>query len=189
MRLLKKIESVSDTLSCRDWCTADMLREKGFCTEMHGCPAWYDLKYIDKTNISFPKDIKKICISDPKDPWHERAGIEVVEWVKKRFSNAEIIFVYHRGIEENTRLESYLKQEHISYVDISDDYKGFSIYDECQLHVGFRVHAHIYNLSHRKLSLLIEEDGRGAGVNETLGFKSIHAYSDETWAKSRIGKK
>ena len=67
----------------------------------------------------------------------------------------------------------------INIVDITGSVEGFKVYDDCDLHIGFRVHAHIYNLSNRHLSILIEEDGRGAGVNEALGiqgFKSTGYY-------------
>ena len=56
---------------------------------------------------------------------------------------------------------------------------SFKIYDDAYLHIGFRVHAHIYNLSQRKRTILIEEDDRGAGVNEALGLPSLLAYNDE----------
>lgn len=51
------------------------------------------------------------------------------------------------------------------------------------MHIGFRVHAHIYNLSRRNCSVLIEEDGRGAGVNQALGLCPITAYdyAVKTW--------
>jgi len=64
----------------------------------------------------------------------------------------------------------------INYCDISYSHEGMEIYDTCDLHIGFRVHAHIYNLSHRHRSLLIEEDNRGAGVNDALGLPRIRAY-------------
>lgn len=57
--------------------------------------------------------------------------------------------------------------------DISGSADGFLIYDNCDLHVGFRVHAHIYNLSKRNKTLLLNEDFRGFAVNETLGFYQI----------------
>ena len=44
------------------------------------------------------------------------------------------------------------------------------------MHVGYRVHAHIYNLSRRGTSILIEEDARGAGVNDALNLRHICAF-------------
>ena len=72
----------------------------------------------------------------------------------------------------------FYKNNNINVVDITNSCKGFEVYDNSDLHIGFRVHAHIYNLSMRKRSILIEEDGRGAGVNEALGLIGIKAYDD-----------
>lgn len=51
---------------------------------------------------------------------------------------------------------------------------GFKEYDSCDLHIRFRVHAHIYNLSHGNTTLLINEDARGSGVNDALGIANIN---------------
>ena len=54
------------------------------------------------------------------------------------------------------------------------------------MHIGFRVHAHIYNLSKRNRTILLEEDGRGAGVNQALGLSNIHVYDDAMQFKPMI---
>src|SRR5699024_8576119 len=46
----------------------------------------------------------------------------------------------------------------------------------CDLHIGYRVHAHIYFLSKRLPSILLHEDGRGNGVSEALNSPGIDAY-------------
>ena len=48
-------------------------------------------------------------------------------------------------------------------------------YDKVDLHVGFRVHAHLYMLSMRKPSILLIEDGRGYGVFYSLGGLCLEA--------------
>ena len=88
-----------------------------------------------------------------------------------------------------------MEKNRVEWIDISGGHEGFSVYDDCDLHIGFRVHAHIYNLSKRNRTILLEEDGRGAGVNEALGLSSIHAYDydDSRSVKqqllNKIGKK
>ena len=51
------------------------------------------------------------------------------------------------------------------------------VYDEAEIHVGYRLHAHLYFLSHRKPSFLLEEDGRGRGASEALGLRGVPAWS------------
>lgn len=95
--------------------------------------------------------------------------------------------MFHRGIdadeytdsivgERNNELKNKLSNiKGIFIQDISYSSEGFSIYDDCDIHIGFRVHAHIYNLSIMGYSILIEEDSRGYAVNETFQLMPIPA--------------
>ena len=83
--------------------------------------------------------------------------------------------------KQQRRLLKILKQENCECVDIAFSANGMEQYEKCDLHIGFRVHAHICNLSIRNRSILIEEDSRGSGVNEALGLKGIKAYKDRPW--------
>lgn len=177
--LLDKIYESAGTFSCRDWYTVGMIREKGYTSaEMHGCPAWYDLNYINnlKLNRSNINEIRKICVSDPARDSNDELIIPLLEFIRNKYKNAVIEYIFHRHIRPNFELDEYLKNNNILSRRIADGYEGFSCYDDCQLHIGFRVHAHIYNLSHRNLSILIEEDGRGAGVDQALGLSQICSY-------------
>ena len=203
--LLKRIETSAGCLSCRDWYTVDMLKEKGFKAEMHGCPAWYDIQQVATSKLRTIQGFNKICISDPANLNNLAAAVKLIELLKNNYPTSKLIFVFHRGTwekEEGKRgearkaaLASVLEKNKIKWIDISGSHEGFSVYDDCDLHIGFRVHAHIYNLSKRNRTILLEEDGRGAGVNEALGLSSIHAYDydDSRSVKqqllNKIGKK
>lgn len=188
IQLLKKIEASAGCLSCRDWYTVNMLKEKGFDVEMHGCPAWYDIENIAKSSLKNIEGINKICISDPANISNSKAAVKLLELLKERYPAAEITYVFHRGTwtssdgklgaARKAGIEPTLTKYNIRWIDISGGFEGFSVYDDCDLHIGFRVHAHIYNLSKRNRSILLEEDGRGAGVNQALGLTNIHAYDD-----------
>lgn len=199
-KLLRRLLEDNENLSCRDWYTARVLKENGFSNVvMTGCPAWYDLNCINSCKIKKEVNIpfKKICVSDPAKTQNAVQAIQLVKYLKEKFKDANITFVFHR--RDNKKIESSEKSEKtydiineemkrmgVQTVNISGSAEAFSIYDDCDLHIGFRVHAHIYNLSHRNLSLLIEEDGRGAGVNQALGLNSIRAYKDKNQFDSKI---
>ncbi len=199
-KLLKRLSQDNENLSCRDWYTARTLKENGFSNViMTGCPAWYDLDYINSCKIKKEVNIpfKKICVSDPAKTKNAVQAIQLVKYLKEKFKSAEIIFVFHR--RDAKKIESDKKSENtydiikkemtamgIKTVDISGSAEAFSVYNDCDLHIGFRVHAHIYNLSRRNISLLIEEDGRGAGVNQALGLNSIKAYRDKNQFDSKF---
>ena len=180
--LLDRISRDSYNLACRDFYTVQSLYINGYKnTIMTGCPAWYNLNYINL--IDFRKQsntIKEICISDPAKKENFVSVIRLVNFLKRKYDNPKINFVLHRN-EGNTyqKLIQKLKKMDVNIVDITGGYEGFEVYNNCDLHIGFRVHAHIYNLSIRNRSILIEEDGRGAGVNSSLGLINIKAYIDK----------
>lgn len=189
LRLVERMEQ-DGKISCRDWYTVRILKNQGFKNVvMTGCPAWYDLSAIHQVGLSehICMPYKKICISDPGYSINVERSYELAKYLKEKFPKSNIYFVFHRGIapdektavkrgKMNLDLVEKLNMLNVKVHDISYSANGFSIYDDCDLHVGFRVHAHIYNISKRNISILLEEDGRGAGVNEALGLYGIKPY-------------
>lgn len=197
-KLLERVQNDTNILGCRDYYAIKVLRANGLKTGlMTGCPAWYDIARIDK-RLYFPQEIKKIAISDPADVFHFGAqSLDIARLLRRKFPKAEIVYLFHRGIkadaytdartaERINSLRRNLREIQIPSFDIAYSDKGFEKYDDCDLHVGHRVHAHIYNLSQRHCSILIEEDARGAGVNEALGLWSIKAYSRKKEIQSSL---
>ena len=196
-KLFDRISKDSNNLSCRDWYSVKALQINAFENAlMTGCPAWYNLDYVNKLtlreNINIP--FKKICISDPANSKNINQSLALVKYLKEKYKDVKLYFVFHR-IDKNDNkyngLQKQLKEMDINIVDITGSSEGFKIYDDCDLHIGYRVHAHIYNLSNRNLSILIEEDGRGAGVNEALGLQGIKAYmptNSSTYKKDIVAK-
>lgn len=166
--------SKNGPLTCRDWLTYKILRRNGYRNIiMTGCPAWYDINRVEDTKhkgISL-KSPQIICVSDSGYKMNIPKSLMLAQHIRETFPKAEIHFIFHRGIDvpgergiRNRELYNELKKiSGIIIHDISDSAEGFSIYDKCDFHIGFRVHAHIYNLSVRNISVLIEEDGRGGG--------------------------
>lgn len=187
--LFKRIEKDAGYVSCRDWYTCKVLKSNGIMNvKMTGCPAWYNLEYLEK-EYRAPEEIHKICISDPGNVLeYGQQAVDVSRYLKERFPAAEIKFVFHRGSQKSDQytnsktaqkaleLKRGIEALGIECVDISYGYEKLKIYDSCDLHVGYRVHAHIYNLSRRGTSILIEEDARGAGVNDALNLRHICAF-------------
>lgn len=190
-KLLSKVTKNNVYLSARDWYTVRILKSNGFKNAvMTGCPAWYDVKNAKlesfREGINF--DFKKICVSDPAKTPHLKQSLKVTKYLKEKFPKAEINYVFHRidkNKEEKLRNElmQQLKEIGIKTHNISYGVEGFNVYDDCDLHLGYRVHAHIYNLSKRNISVLLEEDGRGAGANSALKLNNIIAYNEKNRIK------
>jgi hypothetical protein len=185
-RMLDFITQISENsknfISCRDWYTVQMLKGQGFHhTVMTGCPAWYDMKRISTLSFQdkglFSKPSPNIMISDAAFPNHVKYMRELLEVIRDVFPSANIKILLHRGITKyNEWLELEPERMKFQYEveDISGSQEGFQKYDECDLHIGFRVHAHIYNLSMGNASILINEDARGTGVNDALGIRNLY---------------
>lgn len=189
--LLNRLELDGFGLGCRDLLTYRTLQISGVNSVlMTGCPAWYDLDYIEKCDVINPAPvsrIRKIAVSDPASEDNFGVAKKLISQLKCRFPKAEVELVFHRGWNEDEythdkaalfqrELKNWCGQNGVFTRSIAYSSEGFSVYDECDFHIGFRVHAHIYSLSHRRPSFLLEEDGRGFGVNESLDQKhfSLH---------------
>ncbi|SFT66722.1 Polysaccharide pyruvyl transferase [Selenomonas sp. GACV-9] len=190
---LKYIEEHGGSFSCRDYITETVLRNNGLKNiHMVGCAAWYDMEKLENQklrNLDFSK-VRKIAISDQgmtkNSKWHEvkfKQTKKLVEFVQTRFPKVEIVFTFNGGIDTkysgnfNRRICEFLSEQNISFCDLSGSMNGFHVYDDIDLHIGYRVHSHIYCLSQRIPTVLIEEDARGGGVNQALGLPDIQNYS------------
>ncbi len=188
-RLFEKIDG-NGGLSCRDLFSVKALRAAGFeSAVMTGCPAWYDLERVHELRLR-PYDGERpvICVSDPAVRRNEVFVEPLLRYLHGAFPASQIKYVLHRGRQTADYESKRRSVEALGFaelVELTPSAEAFAVYDECDLHVGFRVHAHIYRLSRRQRSVLIEEDGRGGGVNEALGLPALPAYSDEVQSENR----
>lgn len=171
-------------LSTRDWQTNRVLKKNGIMEHvMTGCPAWYDLSVMDLLKLN-DKYIRqsiegniKIGISDAAYPGNKQYFWKLIEIIRNRFPVSEVLIFFHRGLNSDDLLHVQKLcnvDEKVRYFDMSGSDEKFSLYNECYFHIGFRVHAHIYNLSQGNVSVLINEDARGIGVNYALGIENIN---------------
>lgn len=189
-KLLDRFEKDELGLGCRDLLSQRLLKANGYTdTCFTGCPAWYDVEVIKRERAGvasgrIPRVVHRIAISDPAVASNCIVAKKLVLSMGDLFPDAEMKFVFHRGwsadkhtdpalAQAQLKLRNWLEQNGIRCVDISYSADGFTEYNDVDLHVGFRVHAHIYALSQRIPSFLIEEDGRGYGANEALGLAHI----------------
>jgi len=211
-RLLEPLQALEIPLSCRDYYTYYMLRQSGFSRVlMTGCPAWYDLSNIGAP-FTAPAAISRVGFSMPAN-----AGllteqvVALVQALRRKLPHARIEAAFHHGLtylglsgseaffEHQRQLQNRLKAMGVPAHDLHGELAKISFYEKCDLHVGFRVHAHIYCLSQSRSSILLYEDARGAGVDDALGVPGIWATvppvggprQKQAWRRilRRIGRK
>ncbi len=186
--LLNRLSNDYPFIGCRDYYTARVLRKNGYNNAlMTGCPAWYDVDYLDN-EFEQSEDITNVVISTPASVVYFNQCIQVMNWVKTKYIGANLYCTFHRGIAEDKYTNSNassnlmllkLKAEELGFqtLDLSYDANRMSIYDKADIHIGYRVHAHIYCMSHRKRSILINEDGRGTACCHALGLEGVDAFT------------
>lgn len=176
--------------SCRDDVTYGLLKGFGFHNViMTGCPVWYDLSSLGRL-MRFPNPVNSIVYTPPSETSLLSQNKKIMAILRKIFPDAKIICSFHRGILPDRRTSfrhsfSYLKMAldslalGIRPIDVSYDLRNIDFYKSFDLHVGYRVHAHLDFLSRRNPSLLINEDGRGLGMASTMGLPILNSVDED----------
>jgi hypothetical protein len=210
LEFLEHIHKKINNSSCRDEVTESVLHNNGLNNvTMTGCPVWYDLPSIGKKFKEY-SEIKNIVFTTAADHKLINQTVKVIRLLVRQFPDAHITMSYHRGIlpDKHTTIRATLGyltkalgakfvKRNIKIKDVAYDLEKLNFYDNCDFHIGYRVHAHLYFLSKRLPSILINEDGRGKGMVKTMNLpefnvedsdliKSIEAsiqkYKDENFA-------
>lgn len=150
-------------VTCRDILTSEFLRYNGLDVKVYGDLALFNSKKI-KTSLDCDK-IEKIAISLP----HNINHYEEVDKIKEQLeqNGFKVILTTHQVLPEERLYKKY--------VNLSGSCDNLDYYNNIDMHVGFRLHAHKWFLQNRKPSLLIAEDGRGWGHLLTFEGLGIHA--------------
>lgn len=194
LKILKRVESSGFQSSVRDYHTLNVLLHKGFRSfVMTGCAALNDLNFIGKSYQEKPV-IKKVAFSlgvaFTKSKEHEEGFKKLALGLRDKYHDKQFDVVFHHSLNESKYHEIYkrrsfqrpahffqqhvafakwLEDQGISHTDISGSADNLvNYYNQVDLHIGYRVHAHIFMSSVNRLSLLISEDGRGKAQRDVM---------------------
>ncbi len=157
---------------------------------MTGCAVAYDESILNGTPFSANLARIVVTVTERDDFWERETN--TIDYVAERFERSTRVLSLHQAFDSQVR-ESSVKalfgmasgrkslrtpsQLHRYAME-----RGFEIYipedvDECQdfyrsfdLHIGSRLHAHLYFLSQAKRSFLTYVDGRMKGFAQAYGF-------------------
>ncbi|MCF6781783.1 polysaccharide pyruvyl transferase family protein [Stutzerimonas stutzeri] len=197
IRLLDRIKSDGFNSSVRDFHTLNTLIAKGYDNfVMTGCPAYYSLDFINQP-FRYPKRVNKVAfslgVSFVNSRTMEKQMKNQILKLKEYFKDKVFEVVFHHALDPEVFLKtdgafsahnsrhrdfaSWLTHENIPYIDISGNANNLISYYSCvDLHIGYRVHAHIFMNSSRKMSILVSEDGRGKGSQLAIGGMVVDGY-------------
>ena len=174
--------------SVRDDASFELLKNLGFENlMMTGCPAWYDPEKIDD-DFKAPERVSSIVLTAPAVPNEQM--VDLARLLSKRYPKAEKTILFQAGFRSTHSKKSVQYTKTLAWQrrflrllgwkavssesDVETMTKTLAAAD---LHVGYRVHSHLFMLSQRKLSVLIAEDARGESQNKTLGRPNLTTKS------------
>lgn len=148
---------------------------------MTGCPVWYDEDRLGE-EYSFPERIRRIVFTMPARPQGDTLAF--VRYLARRYPSADRYLAFQAGIRHPNRRVTARRRVAIAaarafgfrpveWTGDADAMMGFL--KESDLHVGYRVHAHLYSLSQRVTTVLFAEDSRAVGMTESTGGRAVLA--------------
>lgn len=184
-QLLNRINSAVYKSSVRDYHTLNVLLSKKLnAFIMTGCPALYEPDMIGKP-IHTPDEYKTIAFSLGVS-YLQSSGMNfqmkaLIEKLRKQYPQAKITVYFHHKINLQNSLQKewteWLDNKMISYEDISgSETRMVEVYSSCDIHIGYRVHAHVHASSMGRPSILINEDSRGKGFYTVMGGMILDGY-------------
>lgn len=187
---LRSIVEAGAPISVRDDVTQWVASQFGITAVRTGCSAWYSMQHLGTRPELSGAEPATVVYTTPALSSNAKESLAVMRMLRKRFPNSKLIASFHRGIgpdAQTTRRQSVpLRVQAVAaralgfaVRDVSYDLERIGFYQEADLHIGYRVHAHLDFVSRRTPSFLISEDGRGYGQTATL-----HGEGHVLWAGS-----
>lgn len=198
-QLLFRISQSGYLSSVRDSQTLDLLSHSGYGSfKMTGCPAYYPeagspvmARYTTGPRWETGSIVFSAGVGYVHSPGMAEQSCRLLEAMRDRWSRARIVVAFHHGVDAasaernfgsraglHLKFVEWCKGQGFDLLDLSGDVGAMEeAYAACDLHIGFRVHAHILRLSGGGPSVLLAEDGRGIALGETLGGLVVRAFS------------
>lgn len=203
LELVHKINESGYLSSVRDYHTLNVLQHAGFDSfMMTGCPALYVKEFIgakinqklERGRVAFSVGVAFLVSRSI-----ERQMKNLLAFLAQKYGRSNVAVLFHHSIDRRLlsishsnwrqrsgrarflrgqlRFVQWLERNGYQYRDVSDSAdRMIEEYVKADLHVGYRVHAHILMSSISKPSILLAEDGRGKALKEVLCAPVIDAF-------------
>ncbi len=178
---LNYISQINGEIGCRDQLIVDLLKRNNIPAFYSGDMAIYDEKFINK-EFNSPKEIKSLVVSIGHHQIYYEQLLELLKFLQKKYKNAKLFISLHsRPNNLNLSLANTAIQLGFNILNLSGDISNLELYENIDIHIGYRLHGHIYFLSQRKPSILLIEDARSYGLSRTNGTKTgcIDAFDEK----------
>lgn len=157
---------------------------------MTGCPVAYDRPILDlDRKIPLSSAIVAVTITDRGDFLNSESNI--LHEVKNNFPQSQLFLCLHQDMlpkvtsvlskslfvkcldsqNKFIKVRALARDLGYSIIPFSTYQQAFQFYKTCDLHIGSRLHAHLYFLSQGKPSFLFGFDRRHEGIAKTYNIK------------------
>ncbi len=198
VNFLRYIAGGVEHISCREYFTSDILRRHGIDnTLMTGDPAWFLIPSLGQP-MRRPSCIERLVFSPPLSCYYQGQAGRIMSMLTRLFPRAERYCAFHLFDADTAPKDDSRRENSAAMTDLVTQKnrairkqaaaQGFRIlemagavanldfYEQCDLHVGYECHAHLNFFSRRIPSVLIAEDARGVGFNDTLGVGGFDGF-------------
>lgn len=169
LEFLHFIASRSGTIPCRDQLIVELLQRHRIPAVYSGDLAIYD---EDKLNSVFtpPQDIASVVFTIQHYDRYAAQSLRLLDLIKARFPVAKRYVAFHSKIgPKPQKIADYAVSLGFTELHLYGDVNNLAVYDDIDLHIGYRLHGHISFLRRRKPSILMVEDARSYGLAHTPG--------------------
>lgn len=216
-QLMQKVEESGYRFSLRDYRSLNACFQQGYKQGlMTGCPALYSPEHLDREAV-FNPDIQNITfslgVSILESLSMTEAMKDLIRALNTYFAGKNFRVAFHHSlnkgnydlsnpaqsnhIEKHLDFARWLTSEEIPFVELAGSAEGMiEHYANTDLHIGYRVHAHILMAGMHKPTVLISEDGRGKALADVLGGLIFDGYTairpatveEKGWFSSRTAE-
>lgn len=161
------VERGSQLFSTRGALTQMFCEQAGLkSAKFDGDIAFFDRRF-DGRKFEELENVNRIVVSDPHYfEVYEPAFCRLIAGLASMFPKATTEVVLH-GV--NPRVEAACRKMRVDFTRVYEQQStGLDVYEDFDMHVGFRVHGHVSALKRRKVSYLLEQDGRGSDYGATI---------------------
>ncbi|MFC7135322.1 MULTISPECIES: hypothetical protein [Salinibaculum] len=165
-----------------------VLRQNDFQTILTGDPAWYDPDFIGEP-FHAPDEINQLVFTTPHSTLYVEQAKELLQRCSRVFPHADRTLVLHSAPNDVDRELSHAGrksgwQTHYA----SHEVNNIDFYRNSDLHIGYRFHGHLAHLRWRRPSVILAEDSRAQGLNETFGTAGVRAFDPREGLVRTLGE-
>jgi hypothetical protein len=166
---LQFIVKRSGPLPCRDQLIVDMLQRYDIPALYSGDLVLFDKNYLN-TLFTPPETVESVVFTIQHHAKYREQSFKVLEVIRDQFPEAKKYVSFHSKVGPYPReIADFAVGMGFDELHLYGDASNLDIYDNIDLHIGYRLHGHISFLRRRKPSVLLVEDARSFGFARTQG--------------------